>query len=120
MFQENKFGMVKFRDKKYRYDVIVHLDESIEKRNKDPSKRKYGTSHKLSAEEVRGLLAEDPDVLVVGCGQYGVLKVGEDAIKLLSTKKVELVDLPTQQAIDEFNRLKNQGRKVTAIVHVTC
>jgi len=120
MFQENKFGMVKFADKKYKYDIIVHLDGSVDKRNKNPSRRKYGTSHILAAEEIEDLIGENPEVLVVGCGQYSVLKVGEDAVELLSAKKVELVDLPTQQAIDEFNRLKNQGRKVTAIVHVTC
>jgi len=120
MFQGYKFGMVKFADKKYQHDIIVHLDGNVDKRNKNPSKIKYGTSHILAAEEIEDLIEENLDVLVVGCGQYSVLKVGEDAMELLSAENIELVDLPTQEAVDEFNKLKNQGKRVVAIIHVTC
>lgn len=120
MFQKYRFGMVKFDDREYSHDIVVHTDGNVKKRDKGHSKRKYGTSHILCADEIEILLDENPEVLVVGCGQVGVLKVGEDARKILAAKNVDLVDLPTQKATDEFNRLKNKGRRVAAIIHVTC
>lgn len=120
MFEEYRFGMVKFGNEKYQHDIVVYVNGKIEKRDKNPSRRKYGTSHVLCAEEIQDLLDEEPEVLVVGSGQSGILRVGEDARKLLSVKNVELVDLPTQKAIVKFNNLKDMGRKVAAVIHVTC
>lgn len=120
MFQENKFGMVKFGGKDYSHDIVIHTDDRVEKRNKDISRRKYDTSHILSAEEVTDLLDENPEVIIIGRGQSGMLKIGKDTAELLSEKKVKLVDPPTPEAIEEFNKLKNQGKRVAAVIHITC
>ncbi len=60
MFQENKFGMVRFDGKDYSHNIVIHTDGYMEKRNKDLSRRKYDTSHILSAEEITALLDENP------------------------------------------------------------
>ena len=120
MFQETKFGMIKFSEKEYSYDIIIHTDENIEKRNKDLSRRKYGTSHILSAEEITDLLDEDPEILIVGRGQSCMLKIGKDTTNLLYTKNVKFMDFPTPEAIEEYNKLKNQGKKLAAVIHITC
>lgn len=120
MFQENKFGMIKFSGKEYPYDIIIHTDENVEKRNKDLSRRKYGTSHILSAEEITYLLDEDPEILIVGLGQSGMLKIDKDTVELLYSKNVKLMDSPTPKAIEKFNKFKNQGKKLAAVIHITC
>ncbi|MGB9978657.1 Mth938-like domain-containing protein [Methanobacterium sp.] len=120
MFQENKFGMVKFSGKEYSHDIVIHTDENIEKRNKNLSRRKYNTSHILSAEEITDLLDEDPEILIVGRGQSSMLKIGKDAAELLYDKNIKLVDPPTPKAIEEYNKLKNQGKKIAAVIHITC
>jgi len=120
MFQENRFRMVKFNGNNYSHDIVVHTDDIVEKRDKTGSRKKYGTSHVLSAEELTDLLDENPDIIIVGRGQSNMLKVGEDAAQLLSAKNVSLRDSPTPQAIEEFNELKDQGKKLAAIIHITC
>jgi hypothetical protein len=120
MFRENRFGMIKFNGKSYSHDIVIHTDNKVEKRDKNLSREKYGTSHILSAEEIKGLLNENPEIFIVGLGQSGMLKVGKDAAKLLSAKNVNLMDFPTPDAIKEFNKLKDQGKKVAAIIHITC
>jgi len=120
LFPENKFGMIKFDGKDYSHDIVIHTDGIVEKRNKNLSRRKYGTSHILSAGEITDLLDEDPKILIVGRGQSGMLKIGKDTAELLYTKNVKLVDSPTPEAIEEFNKLKDQGKKLAAIIHITC
>lgn len=120
MFQENKFGMIKFNEKNYSHDIVIHTDDRVEKRDKYISRKKYGTAHILSAKEVENLLDENPEVFIVGRGQYDMLKVGKDTIELLSAKNVNLMDFPTPDAIMKFNELKKQGKKLAAIIHITC
>ncbi len=120
MFQENRFGMIKFDGKNYSHDIVIHTDDRVEKRDKTGSRERYGTSHVLSAGEVEGLLDESPEIIIVGRGQSGMLKIGEDTAELLSTKNVSLVDFPTPRAIEEFNKFKKQGKKLAAIIHITC
>jgi hypothetical protein len=120
MFHENTFGMIKFNGKSYSHDIVIHTDDRVEKRDKNLSREKYGTSHVLSTAEIENLLDENPEVFVVGRGQSGMLKVGEDVVELLSAKNVNLLDFPTPDAIKEFNKLKDKGKKVAAIIHITC
>jgi len=120
MFQKYKFGMVEFDNKKYFHDIVIHVDGRVDKRDKNPSKMKYGTSHILCREEIEGLVHEKPEILVIGCGQSGALKVGEDAREILNKKNIELTDLTTQKAIIKYNTLKNLSRRVAAVIHVTC
>ena len=84
------------------------------------SKRKYGTSHILSEDEILDLLSENPEIFITGRGQSGMLKVGKDTADLLSLKNISLIDLPTPDAIIEYNKLKKQGKRLAAIIHITC
>lgn len=120
MFGKTRFGMVEFENKKYNHDIVVGVDGRVYKRDKSPSQKKYGTSHTLSADEVKMVLENHPDVLVVGCGQSGILRVADDLKKLLDEESVELVDLPTPMAIKRFNELEKEGKGVAALIHVTC
>lgn len=114
MFQDCKFGMVKYDEKEYNHDIIVHVDGSVTARKKEISRRKYGTSHILAEEEIEPLLHERPDVIIVGSGVHGALRLGEISIE------TNIIVLPTCKAAREYNRLKEGGKKVVAIVHVTC
>ncbi|MGB9844343.1 MAG: Mth938-like domain-containing protein [Methanothermobacter tenebrarum] len=113
-FQDCKFGSVKYNGKEYKHDIIVHVDGTITPRRKEISRKKYGTSHTLAQEEIQQLLDENPDIIIVGSGVHGVLKLGEISIK------TKIIKLPTCKAIKEYNSLIETGKKVAAIIHVTC
>lgn len=74
MFGRYRFGSIEYGNKEYNHDIIVHIDGSVSKREKSLSREKYGTSHILSDREIEKLVNENPDVLVVGCGEVGALK----------------------------------------------
>ena len=114
MFQDCKFGMVKYDEKEYNHDIIVHVDGSVTARKKEISRRKYGTSHIMAEEEIKPLLHEEPDVIIVGSGVHGALRLGEISMK------ADIIVSPTCKAVREYNQLKEEGKRVAAIVHVTC
>lgn len=114
MFQDCKFGMVEYDEKKYNHDIIVHVDGNVTPRKKEISRRKYGTSHILAEEEIEPLVHEKPETIIVGSGVHGALRLGEISID------ADIIVLPTCKAVKKYNQLRGEGKKVAAIVHVTC
>ena len=53
----------------------------------------------------------------MGSGASGALPVADDVVTEAQTREVELVILPTRQAIEE---LANDHDDTNAILHVTC
>lgn len=80
--------------------------------------RKEG--HKLQPTDIEAVLKEDdPAVLVVGTGKYGLMKVLPETVKLLRERGVELVAVRTDAAVERFNALV-QGKRVVGAFHLTC
>ncbi len=110
-FDSTSFGRVVLDGRVFTHDIIVTADGSVLDRPKNMG------SHTLSDSEVKSLLQGRPEVIVIGTGQYGSLKVGEDAMNSLRRDGARIVVLPTPAAIREFNAA--DGRKA-ALIHVTC
>ena len=51
---------------------------------------------------------------VLGSGVHGALRLGEISMK------ADIIVSPTCKAVREYNQLKEEGKRVAAIVHVTC
>ncbi len=103
------FGSIIVRGRKYESDVIIFWDGEIIEREK---------SHNFSKGELQDILLKEPEIVVVGTGQSGLMKVDESAEILAGLEGVKIVAKPTPQAIEEFNKLS--GKKVAGIFHVTC
>ena len=71
----------------------------------------------MNSEEIKLILKGKPKILVIGTGQWGRLRVTDDALKLAARRKVKVIQLRTPEAIKRFNEL--HGKKA-ALVHVTC
>ncbi|NJF24466.1 Mth938-like domain-containing protein [Thermococcus sp. Bubb.Bath] len=111
------FGRILVDGKEYEHDIVVYPSGKVERRKKEISKGKHGTSHKPDPEELRKYLREDFDVLIVGTGMYGELSLLPESKKLVEGK--EVVELPTGEAVRLFNELQRENR-VLGIFHVTC
>ena len=88
-------------------DLVIHT-------NGLPSLR-GSKAHFVGFSEIEGLLKEGPDVLIVGTGYDNLVQV-EERIAALPT----VVILPTPQAIRRYNELRDEGKRVAAIIHSTC
>jgi len=78
------------------------------------------SGHRVEVDDVRDILAASPEVLVIGRGQPGLMKVSADLRRRLKEKGVEVIEERTSRAVDTFNRLSASGRRVAAGFHVSC
>jgi len=80
--------------------------------------RKQG--HSLAVEDLRTVIEAKPDVLVVGCGASGLMKVPEQTRQVLQEHKIRLEVIDTYKAVQLFNELSQAGVIVAAALHLTC
>ncbi|MDZ7295312.1 MAG: Mth938-like domain-containing protein [candidate division KSB1 bacterium] len=108
-----RFGRIVIDGTAYERDVLVRPGVL------DPNWwRKEG--HKLQPADIEEVLREDrPEVLVVGTGKYGLMKVAPETKKLLEELGIELVAEHTEGAVETFNSLEGKKRVVGAF-HLTC
>jgi hypothetical protein len=112
---EFSFGRIRIDGTTYEHDVVID-DGKIRKRKKKPSKKfRTASGHTpLSAEEKIPWKCRR---LVVGTGSCGNLPVLDDLKREAARRKVELVLLPTADAI---GILRRQPKDTNAILQVTC
>ncbi len=109
------FGQITIDGVTYEHDVVIDHGK-IRKRNKKPSKKlrdALGHTPLTAAEEIPWKCRR----LVIGTGSYGNLPVMEDVQREATRRELELVILPTAEAI---KALRKSPRRTNAILHVTC
>ncbi len=119
--EETGFGYIVIDGRRFDHDVVVRADGTVEARKKElSSKYKRFIGHTpLGPEEAADLVKDNPEIIVIGTGQYGVLPIHGEAEKILKESGAKIVKLKTPDAIKEYNRLSSK-HKVTALFHVTC
>jgi hypothetical protein len=60
-----------------------------------------------------------PQVLIIGQGAYGRMRVTSEAQEALQAAGIELIIQPTKEACQTYNRLRER-RMVAAALHLTC
>jgi hypothetical protein len=107
-----RFGLVVINNKNYNFDVIVFPEKVI-----DVWWRKR--SHELCFEDIAGVLNESPEVLIVGTGESGMMRVLPETIQLIETHGIKLIMETTNNACQIYNQLYHYQRVVAAL-HLTC
>jgi hypothetical protein len=80
--------------------------------------RKSG--HSVEIEDLQDALDTDPEFIVIGQGQPGYMRITDSLREHLAEKNVKLIEEPTPLAIETFNRLFKEGRRVAGGFHVGC
>ena len=115
LFGRFTFGSIEVDGKTYEHDLVVDRGR-IRKRRKEPSKpfrQRYGHTPLSSAEDIPWSCQR----LVIGSGADGALPVMEDVAEEARRRGVQLVVLPTSQALEELRRAQ---KDTNAILHLTC
>ena len=99
--------------KKYTTDIIIYPDGRIA----DNWWRRHG--HRLMLEDIEPLLAAKPDIIVIGTGVYGRMLPAPGLEQTLRKQGVELVMMPTGEAVSCYNNL-HSARRAAAGFHLTC
>ncbi|HDD72121.1 MAG TPA: hypothetical protein ENF98_00440 [Candidatus Bathyarchaeota archaeon] len=113
MIDEYSFGRIVIDGKTYRQDVIVYPD-----RVKPNWWRREG--HSLCLEDLEEVLRDPPEVLVIGTGYVGLMRVPREVREKLEEMGIQVVVEKTGKAYRTFNKLLSEGRRVVAALHLTC
>jgi len=76
--------------------------------------------HLVEVEDVTDILAARPEILVVGTGSPGQMRVSDTLARTLRDLAIELVEQPTPAATATYNQLAAEGRNTAAAFHLTC
>lgn len=107
------FGKIVIDEKDYTSDVIVYPDRVV------PSWRRE-QGHLLMPEDLRSVIAEHPQILVVGTGYFGRMEVPTETIARLRDAGIQTLIARTKDAVADFERLQQNEVKVIAVLHLTC
>jgi len=105
-------GEIVINGKKYSSDVIIF-----------PARVQgsWGRSkvHELCLKDITGVMAENPEVLIVGTGASGLVTVPPEVQKAIKARGIKLIVEPTSEACNTYNQLSRSQKVVTAL-HLTC
>jgi len=112
-----QFGSITIEGEILDHDIVIRLDGKVKKRRKKLSSELYGTSHTISLAEAEHIYDKGAERLIVGTGQYGYVKLSDEAAEYMAQKKCSVELMPTPEAVDAWNQA---GGAVIAMFHVTC
>jgi hypothetical protein len=115
--EDTEFGAITIDGEVYEHDVIIRLSGKVEKRKKKLAKETYGTSHIISKDEAKFVFEDGCDVLIVGAGQEGNVRLSPEARDYFNNKGCKVLVQPTPEAIRSFNQ---SHEKKIGVMHVTC
>jgi hypothetical protein len=113
-FEGFSFGSIRIDGVSYDHDIVIDRGE-VRKRNKKASKKfreAFGHTPLSSEEGIPWKCRR----LVVGTGT-GALPVMDEVRREARRRKVELIILPTEEAMELLNQ---RADNTNAILHVTC
>ncbi|UCG95303.1 MAG: hypothetical protein JSV92_04660 [archaeon] len=103
------FGKIIIDGKEYNTDVFI-TGNSVEEKE---------SSHTITKDDIDKALIENPDIIIIGMGTTGMVRIPEEIRDIVAKNKIELVEGKTSQAIEDFNKLRGKN-KIVAIFHLTC
>ncbi len=106
------FGQIIINGKKYTSDVIILPDRVQGNWWRDDS-------HELTLKDVTGIMKENPEILLVGTGASGQMRVLPEVEQEVGARNIQLIMQPTGEACKIYNQL-SRVQKVVAALHLTC
>ncbi len=113
MIEAYSFGSMTVAGKRYGKDLKILRGQITEN-----WWRKEG--HRVDVGDVEDILEAGPEVLVVGMGANGLMRVGKRLKAALADQGIQLVAQPSGEAAKTFNRLVEEGKDVAGAFHLTC
>jgi hypothetical protein len=80
--------------------------------------RKQG--HRLHVEDVTDILSAKPELLVIGTGYAGNMRIPESVRFEIENRNISIIAEETARAVAIFNRLASEGKDVAGAFHLTC
>jgi len=113
MIESYNFGKITINGKEYHSDLIIYMN-----RIDDKWWRKEG--HNLCIEDIKEILDNKPEVLIIGTGYFGLMKVSKELIENIKSSGIKQVMVKkTGDACTEYNTFYKKNNLIAAF-HLTC
>lgn len=112
MIESYSFGKMKIDGQIYKSDLAI-----LPGRVNSSWWRKEG--HNLHPEDLKEFLAESPEVLIIGTGYFGLMKISDETKAFIEGKNIEFEADKTGRAVEYFNKI-SKTRKTIGVFHLTC
>lgn len=113
MIDQYSFGTITIQNKTYTSDLKI-----INGHVPPDWWRKSG--HSVGIDDIQDILNAEPDVIVIGSGSSGLMKIGEQLRERCKFDGIEIIAEPTSKAIETFNQMVADGGNVAGGFHLTC
>jgi hypothetical protein len=114
MIENYSFGKILINGKEYISDLIIFKDYIH-----DNWWRKE--SHKLCIDDIKEIISKKPDILIIGTGFFGLMKVPEELIENIKSLGVgQVIIKKAGDACTEYNKLYKKNNNIIAAFHLTC
>ncbi len=113
MIESFSFGRIVIAGKAYNEDIIIYPNGDIQ----DSWWRKSG--HRLVVDDIAGLIAAKPEIIIVGTGVFGYMKPDLEVERLLTEKQIRMIDQTTKKAWQTYNEMAGENI-LGACFHVGC
>jgi hypothetical protein len=111
MIDETTFGKLVFQGKVYRSDCIIY-------KNNIDGKWWRNDGLKLTYDEIKRNIKENPQVIIIGKGYMNMLVIDEsDIMNKFQPEGIELIIEDTSKAVETFNALEKK-KKVIGFFHL--
>lgn len=107
--EKMKFGSITINGKEYKEDVIV-TNNSVSTKE---------SSHTITKEYVEDILLMNPDVIIIGTGTSGKVKVPKEVRDMVESHNKKMIIGKTPEVINDFNKMKTKNN-VVGVFHLTC
>lgn len=111
MIDSYRFGEVIVNGRRYTHHVVVSGNTVRKWRTKE--------GHLLCPEDLADIIKEGPEVVVIGTGKFGLVRVPETVLDYATNHRVKLICQATDEACRTYNSLA-ASTSVTAALHLTC
>src|SRR4030066_1371971 len=98
MINSYSFGTITIDNQNFTKDLIIYPDHIT-------SNWRRKTGHLLIENDITEVIDYKPEILIIGIGAFGLMKVDEKLKEKLKTLGIESVIKKTAEAVDEYNRI---------------
>ena len=115
LIESYSFGRMVVAGEEHRDDLMIY-----EREINSGWVRKRG--HVLNPEDLTWITGKDPDLLVIGTGSSGRMKVADETRNFLKENEISLCIGDTEEAADYFNTKleEDNDERVAGAFHLTC
>lgn len=113
MINSYDFGKINIDGKEYTHDLIIHTNSEIEDWWRQDS-------HNVTKEEVEPIIRDSPEMVIIGTGYSGIMRVSKEAREVLKSSGVEVIIEDSRKACEDYNKFTEGDEKVVIALHLTC